>query len=387
MSLIAPLALCIARSESNGAGCVDGPGGARRAQVEAGLLDHVHDMQSAWQRTASAAGIVVGLIALRLVAFPGHTAPGQLITVQRPLMGTVWNIEVVDHGRTDQARAAIDKAYAELERIDRLMSEWKPESPISQVNAAAGKHAVEVPAELRELLERSIRFSQITEGTFDVTWRGMGNIWHFDDAFKVPTRAEVEAGKKKVNYRAIEIKGNSIYLPQGINIGLGGIAKGYAVDRAAQVLARAGFTDSLVDGGGDVMLSGTRFGEPWTLGIQDPRKPHGEIIGTMLVSNAALVTSGDYERFRIVDGVRYHHIIDPRTGYPAAASISVSVLSRTAEEGVVLAKGVFILGPERGMELARQQGIETLLIDPQQKQYFTPGFAAKFEPSGAEQTR
>lgn len=341
-------------------------------------------MESAIKRTVSALAVVGAFVALRLIAFPGHAIPGQLLTVQRPLMGTVWNIEVVDHGRSDQARAAIDKAYAELERIDRLMSEWKPESPISQVNAAAGKHAVEVPAELRKILERSNRFSQITEGTFDITWRGMGNIWHFDDAFRVPAPAEVEAGKKKVNYRAIEIRGNSIYLPAGMSIGLGGIAKGYAVDRAAQTLASAGFTDSLVDGGGDVMLSGTRFGEPWRLGIQDPRAAHGSIIGAMRVSNYALVTSGDYERFRIVDGVRYHHIIDPRTGYPASASISVSVLSRTAEEGVVLAKGVFILGPERGMALAKQQGIDALLIDPQQKRYFTPGFAKLFDAVESE---
>jgi thiamine biosynthesis lipoprotein len=299
-------------------------------------------------------------------------------------MGTAWRIEVVDHGRPVQARAAIENAYSELERIDALMSEWKPQSPISQVNSAAGKHPVEVPAELRELLERSIRFSQITDGTFDVTWHGMAGIWHFDDAFRVPAREAVEAGKKKVNYRAIRIEGNSIYLPAGMSIGLGGIAKGYAVDRAAQALARAGFTDSLVDGGGDVMLSGTRSGEPWRLGIQDPRKPHGSMIGTMRVSGYALVTSGDYERFRIVNGVRYHHIIDPRTGYPASASISVSVLSRSAEEGVVLAKGVFILGPERGMALARQQGIEVLLIDPHEKRYFTPGFAQRFEPEDSD---
>ncbi len=338
-------------------------------------------MESIFKRTLSALALVGALAALRLIAFPIHKVPGELVSVERPLMGTVWNIEVVDHGRPDQARAAIDRAYAELERIDRLMSEWKPESPISQVNSAAGKHPVEVPAELCELLERSIHFSQITQGTFDVTWRGMGNIWRFDDAFRVPTPAEVDAGKKRVNYRAIEIRGNSVYLPAGMNIGLGGIAKGYAVDRAAALLKSAGFGDSLVDGGGDVMLSGTRFGEPWRLGIQDPRAPHGSIIGTMKASDCALVTSGDYERFKIVDGVRYHHIIDPRTGYPASASISVSVLSRSAEEGVVLAKGVFILGPDRGMELARQQGIEALLIDPQQKRYFTPGFAQRFEPA------
>ena len=330
-------------------------------------------------RTLCSVAFAGGILALRLTTGPIST-PGQLINVQRPLMGTVWNIEVVDHGRATAARIAIDRAYAELTRIDALMSEWKPESPISQVNAAAGQHAVEVPEELRELLQRSLRFSERTEGTFDITWRGMGNIWRFDDAFQVPTQAAVDAGRARVDYRRIRISGNSIYLPAGFNIGLGGIAKGYAVDRAAAVLKRAGFRDSLVDGGGDVLLSGTRFGQPWRLGIQDPRGPHGAILGTMAVSDAALVTSGDYERFKIVDGVRYHHIIDPRTGYPADASIAVSVLCKTAEEGVVLAKGVFILGPDRGMALARAQNIDALLIDSQQRRYLTPGFAGKFEP-------
>jgi len=332
-------------------------------------------MGTALIRTASSIAAVGALIAFRFVALPK-----QILAVQQPLMGTIWNIEVVDQGRPDQARAAMEKAYAELGRIDRLMSEWKPESPISQVNAAAGQHPVEVPAELREMLERSILYSAATEGTFDVTWRGMGNIWHFDDAFQPPAKQAVETARKNVNYRAIQIKGNSVFLPAGMSIGLGGIGKGYAVDRAAEVLKAAGFPDSLVDGGGDVMLSGTRLGQPWTIGIQDPRGPHGTILGVMHLSNCALVTSGDYERFRIVNGIRYHHIIDPRTGYPADASISVSVLSQTAEQGVVLAKGVFILGPDRGMALARAQGIEAQLIDPWKKQYMTPGFAKSFEP-------
>ncbi len=330
-------------------------------------------------RTLCSLAFIGSLLALRYISAAGHSEPSQILNVQRPLMGTVWNIEVVDHGRPDQARAAIEKAYVELQRIDALMSEWKPESPISQVNEAAGKHSVEVPAELREMLERSIQYSSITSGTFDVTWRGMGNIWHFDDTFRPPTRAAVEAAKKKVNYRAIQIDGNRIFLPAGMSIGLGGIAKGYAVDRAAQLLTRAGFPDSLVDGGGDVMISGTRQGQPWRLGIQDPRQPHGTILGMMRLTNCALVTSGDYERFRIVDGIRYHHIIDPRTGYPANASMSVSVLSHTAEQGVVLAKGVFILGGDQGMALAGRQGIEVLLIDAQGARHFTPGFTRNFE--------
>ncbi len=337
-------------------------------------------MNIPWRRTILSTAVVCGLVALRLASGTAHVPePSGTIKVQRSLMGTIWNIEVVDHGHPDLARKAIDSAYAELARIDNLMSEWKPESPISQLDAAAGEHAVEVPAELREILERSIRYSGITEGTFDVTWRGMGNIWHFDDAFAVPSAAAVAKARKNIDYRKIHIDGNSVYLPAGTNIGLGGIGKGYAIDRAADVIKHAGFPDSMVDGGGDVLVSGTKNGEPWHLGIQDPRKERGEILGVASVSNMALVTSGDYERFRIVNGVRYHHIIDPRTGWPATASISVSVMAKTAEEGVVLGKGVFMLGPEKGLALARQQGIEAMVVDPQQKQYFTDGFREIYE--------
>ncbi|MGD1068811.1 MAG: FAD:protein FMN transferase [Bryobacteraceae bacterium] len=339
-------------------------------------------MNIPWRRTILSTAFVGGLIALRFLSGAAHISlgPSGSVKIQRAMMGTLWNIEVVDHGRSDDARKAIDRAYAEIARIEDLMSEWKPASPISQLDDAAGLHAVEVPAELREIIERSIRYSQITEGTFDITWRGMGNIWHFDDTFAVPSAAAVAEAKKKINYRAIRIEGNRIYLPQGTNIGLGGIAKGYAIDRAARVLADSGFTDSLVDGGGDVLASGTHNGNPWRLGIQDPRREHGQILGVVNVSSMALVTSGDYERFRIVDGVRYHHIIDPRTGYPATASISVSVMAKTAEQGVVLAKGIFILGSEKGLALARAQGVEAMVIDPQQKQYFTQAFVTEPRP-------
>ncbi len=343
-------------------------------------------MKLLWRRTILSTAVVAGLIALRIASGTAHVGtttfpqePSGLVTIQRSLMGTLWSIEVADRGHPDKARLAIDGAYAELTRIDDLMSEWKPESPISQVDAFAGKRAVEVPAELREIIERSIRYSEITEGTFDITWRGMGNIWHFDDAFVVPSQAAVARARKNINYRAIRIEGNSICLPAGMSIGLGGIAKGYAVDRAALMLRQAGFNDSMVDGGGDVLLSGTKNGRPWHLGIQDPRREHSRILGVAAVSDMALVTSGDYERFRIVNGVRYHHIIDPRTGWPATASISVSVMSKTAEQGVVLAKGIFMLGPEKGLALARAQGVEAMVVDPQQKQYFTEGFRRAYQ--------
>ena len=334
-------------------------------------------MVNIWRRTALSLAIAGGLFGLRFVPWE---KPVSTIRLSRPLMGTLWTIEVFDDARPAAARAAIDQAYAELNRIDRLMSEWKPESPISQVNAAAGRHPVEVPAELRELIERSIRYSRITDGAFDITWRGMGSIWKFDDKFQPPTKQAVETARRNVDYRAIQIQGNRIFLPKStMSIGLGGIAKGYAVDRAAAVLAQAGFPNTMVDGGGDVRVSGTRYGQSWRLGIQHPRREHGQLLAAVQPRNQSLVTSGDYERFRIVNNVRYHHIIDVRTGWPADTATSVSVLAPTAEQGVVLAKGIFILGPDKGLALARAEGVETLLIDPSGRLFATAGFQNALE--------
>lgn len=249
-------------------------------------------------------------------------------------------------------------------------------SPISQVNRAAGERPVPVPAELREMIERGKDYSRRSLGTFDITWRGMGSIWKFDDSFKVPSKEAVEVARQRVNFERIQIRGDLVYLPKDMNIGLGGIAKGYAVDRAMQVLLSRGFTDALVDGGGDVLVHGTRLGEPWRLGIQNPRAEHGTLLGTLPLHNAALVTSGDYERFRMVDGIRYHHIINPRTGWPAKASISVTVIAPSAEVGVVMSKALFILGPERGLRLAAAEKLEALIIDPTGKRHPTPGFPA-----------
>jgi thiamine biosynthesis lipoprotein len=341
------------------------------------MLKH-YLMKSLLVRTLLSVAVVGALLAWRLAPVAAHVDHGGLVRVQQTAMGTVWNIEVADHGRPDEARRAISNAYAELDRIEAMMSEWRPDSPISLVDGAAGHYAVTVPTELRELIERSIEYSKRTEGTFDITWRGMGNIWHFDEDFVPPTLAEVEAARRNIDYRAIKIAGDSIYLPEGKNIGLGGIAKGYGVNRAVDVLVNAGFPDCLVDGGGDVKVSGTNNGELWRLGIQHPRAEHGKLLGVARITSRSLVTSGDYERFRIVDGVRYHHIIDPRTGWPANASISVSVLCDDAEKGVVLAKAIFILGPEKGLALARSEKVDALLIDPLGRQHATDGFTRVF---------
>jgi thiamine biosynthesis lipoprotein len=327
---------------------------------------------------------LLGLIALAALLIAARLLPlenrgNSTLRVQRSLMGTIWNIELVPGRKVEQAQKAIDSTYKELERIEALMSEWQPKSAVSMINQYAGKKAVEVPVELRELIERSVRYSELSRGVFDITWRGMGHIWHFDDRFRVPAQSEIEKARVMVDYSKMQIEGDRIFLGKGMSIGLGGIAKGYAIDRAAGVLRKAGFESFLIDGGGDVFVSGGKAGKPWRLGIQDPRQERGTLIGTVPLSNGVLITSGDYERFRMVDGIRYHHIIDPRTGWPAKSCQSVTILSTTAEKAVVLAKVLFILGPEEGLQIAQREGVEALIIDAAGTKYWTKGLQQQFE--------
>ncbi|MEZ5355661.1 MAG: FAD:protein FMN transferase [Bryobacteraceae bacterium] len=325
------------------------------------------------------AGTLAILAALELAQSKRGPDPGSL-RVTRTLMGTLWKVEVMHGGRVEAANHAMTGVWAELERIDRLMSEWKPDSPVSAINAAAGTWVDHVPGELRALLERGTAYSEKSSGAFDVTWKGMGGLWHFDDRFRIPSAADVQRAIGNVDYRALQIDGNRVRLTgPGMAIGLGGIAKGYAIDRAAAVLTRAGFTNYLVDGGGDIYVSGMRGDNPWRLGLQDPRGERGSLIGAIPLSGKALVTSGDYERFRIVDGVRFHHIIDPRTGWPATRSRSVSVVAGTAEQADALATAIFVLGPEQGLALAKAESVDVLIIDAQGKRHLTAGFAAIFE--------
>ncbi|GAB4229969.1 MAG: FAD:protein FMN transferase [Acidobacteriota bacterium] len=306
----------------------------------------------------------------------------KVLAVQRSLMGTLWEIKVVlpSQEQEEEARKAIEAAYGELERIEAVMSEWRPDSPLSRLNAAAGEGFVEVPEELAAIIRRGVDYGELTEGAFDITWLALRPIWHFDETFRVPTRQEVLAALRFVDYRQITVDGSRVALPKGFAVGLGGIAKGYAIDRAAAVLRAAGFQDFLVNGGGDIYVAGDKGGRPWVIGVRDPRGAPDRLVARLEVQDAAVVTSGDYERFLIVDGARYHHIIDPRTGWPAQACRSVTILAPEAERADVLATAVFVLGPGSGLELIQKlPGTEAFIIDREGKWFSTAGFRALAE--------
>jgi thiamine biosynthesis lipoprotein len=334
------------------------------------------------KRGAGALGLALVLAATAGVAWRQRAASPPVLRAERWLMGTQWVIRIAVGGQDPEAlRAAAQAAFDEVARVEAVMSEWQKESAISAVNRSAGGPPVEVPQELSDIVRRANTISALSEGAFDVTWKGMGKLWDFSaDDFLPPDDAAIKAARSRVDYTSIVFDGHKLGLPQtGMALGLGGIAKGYGVDRAGVILREHGVKNFLVDGGGDVLLEGFRDGlpegRPWRVGVRHPRGNPTDILTVVETAHGAVVTSGDYERFREVEGVRYHHIIDPRTGRPARGCQAVTVVAESAESADALATAIFVLGPEAGLKLAASQpGVEALIIDSSGKLHRTPGF-------------
>jgi thiamine biosynthesis lipoprotein len=257
------------------------------------------------------------------------------------------------------AQQTFDAVFAEFERLDALMSVWRPGSDVLRINAAAGERAVVVHADVRDVLHIASQVSQWTSGTFDVTFGALTDIWKFDHDLDgtVPTADAIRARLPLVDYRriAIDDHAGTVFLERrGMRIHLGGIGKGYAVGRAVEIFRRAGLRDFMVQAGGDLYVGGTKDGRPWTLGIADPRARDGHSFATITLTDSTFSTSGDYARAFIKDGVRYHHILDPRTGQPARLCRSVTIASDSPVIADAVAKGVFILGPKEGMALVER---------------------------------
>ena len=277
----------------------------------------------------------------------------------------------------DHAEKAFGKAFDELRRFDALMTDWKregqPESDVVRINEAAGKDAVKVAPETLEVIQASLDMSKRSEGTFDITFAAMRGLWKFDEDLekKVPPRDEIEKRRKLINWKdvIVDAKAGTVKLRRaGMKLGLGGIAKGYAVDRAADILKKEGLKDFMVQAGGDLFVAGDKSGKPWMVGIKDPRGPRDQYFAVAPIRDHAFSTAGDYERGFVLEGKRYHHIIDPRTGYPATASRSVTIFAPTALLADALDDAVFILGPDKGMALVESiEGAGAVIVDAHNK--------------------
>jgi thiamine biosynthesis lipoprotein len=284
------------------------------------------------------------------------------------------------------AAAAFAEAVAEVRRLEALMTDWphegQPPSDVLRINGAAGHEAVVVAEETFEVIAFSLDISRRSGGAFDVTYAAMRGLWKFDEDMekKLPPPAEIARRRRLISWRDVVLDraARTVKLRRvGMRLGLGGIAKGYAVDRAARVLRQRGFADFMVQAGGDLYVSGQKGSASWMVGVRDPRGP-GEVIAKMPIKDHAFSTAGDYERSFILDGKRYHHIIDPKTGYPATASREVTIFAPNAFLADAIDDAVFILGAEKGLALcAGFPDTAALVVDAHNRIWMSPSLKGK----------
>ena len=284
--------------------------------------------------------------------------------VTEPIMGTRVHAEVW-HQDAESAGAVLDAVLAEMRRIESEYSPYLEDSELSRLNREAPAGWVETTPEMIDLLEKSARVSSMTGGAFDITYASVGRYYDYREGAR-PDDATLAEGLGAIDYHYVEIdpEGSRVRFAHPlVYIDLGGIAKGYAVDRCIALIEATGIAAAAVSAGGDSRIIGDRQGEPWTVGVQDPRV-EGEMAVLLPLVDTAVSTSGDYERFFVQDGVRYHHILDPRTGDSARDSWSVTILGPEATFTDAMSTSVFVLGPDRGLELInRLPGIDAIIID------------------------
>jgi len=314
-----------------------------------------------------------------------HTRPSkepyafskQTVTMGSALQVTLWTAD--DPGAT----AAFDAVFAEFDRLDRLLSVWKEGSDVLRLNQAAGREPVPVSPETIEVLTVARQVSEWTGGKFDVTFGALSGLWKFDQDQDdtIPSKAAVAARLPEVDYTALDVdaaRSTAFLRRAGMRAHLGGIGKGYAIDRAAALLRARGFRDFMIQSGGDLLVSGQRGDRPWRLGIRDPRGPADRSFATLDLTNGTFSTSGDYERFFMKDGRRYHHILDPDLGEPARGCRSVTIVADTAVLADALSTGVFVLGPEKGMALVeRLPNVEGVIVSNGNRVLVSSGLLGK----------
>lgn len=271
--------------------------------------------------------------------------------------------------------SAIDAVMASMRYIDELMSHYKPESQLSRINAHAAEGPVVVDPELFDVIRQSIHYSEITQGAFDITYASVGYLYDYRNRIR-PTEAEIQAKLPGVNYRFLELdpaRHSVRFARPGMRIDLGGIAKGYAVDRGIKILEEHGVAHAIVTAGGDSRIIGDRFGRPWVVGIRNPDDAHSVVTRIPLV-DSAISTSGDYERYFDEDGVRYHHIIDPHTGHSASKVRSATILAPTAIQTDGLSKTAFVLGPEKALQILEKiPGVDAVFVTPDGRVLYSKG--------------
>lgn len=287
------------------------------------------------------------------------------------LMGSRFDITIVSTD-TVSAQAYIDTVIAEVSRIENLISDWRPQTQVSEINRNAGIKPVKVDKEVFDLTERAIRFSQITHGAFDISFAAMDRIWKFDGSMKeMPTSEAIQKSVEKVGYQNIILdKANStvfLKLP-GMKIGFGALGEGYAADKCREMMLAKGVQAGIVNGSGDMNTWGKNpDGSAWTIGITNPIHSN-RLFAIVPLVQSAVVTSGSYEKFVVFNGQRYAHIINPKTGYPATGLSSVTVFGSSAEFANGLSTSIMVLGKDEGLKLLKEfPGYGSVMVDEKGK--------------------
>lgn len=309
---------------------------------------------------------IIGVFSLGLVSCGDLRGNGP-VERTRFLMDTVVRVSVYDKGMSERKIGrAIDRVFREMEKIETKASIHVDTSDVLRVVKKSGKSAVRVSPEIFWLLKKSVEVSDKTWGAFDVSVGVVKALWGFDtDHPSVPDSTAVQSLLPKVDYREIALQDSGVFLRQpGMSIDLGGIAKGYIIDQGIRVLQEEGIRSGLVEAGGDLRVFGSHPDRKvWRIGIRHPRGEEGELFGVLETGAVSIATSGDYERFFVRDGKRYHHILDPKTGFPATGCISVTIVAECALLADAYATAVFVMGPVKGMALIKDHpSIEGMII-------------------------
>lgn len=291
------------------------------------------------------------------------------------LMGCRFDITTVDADTSTSSAESAGAgegfgamAVAEIRRIERLISSWDPDSQTSAINTAAGNHPVKVDPELFGLIQRSIGLSRLTDGAFDISYASMDRLWRFDGSMeRMPAAADITASVTRVGFQKIILDeaNGTVFLPEsGMKIGFGAIGKGYAADRARRLLEEAGCQAGIINASGDLTAWGRQpSGDDWKVAITNPLNKE-KAFAWLPVDGRSVVTSGSYEKFVRFNGIRYAHIIDPRTGYPSTGIVSVTILAPSTELADALATSVFVMGVDTGLDFINQlPGVDCVIVD------------------------
>lgn len=298
-------------------------------------------------------------------------APGLYRRVQK-LMGNRFEI-TLQAADPEQAEACLEAAVAEIQRLEALLTTFSESSETNQINALAGISPFKPSLEVYELIARSLRISDLTQGAFDITYGGVDkSLWNFDTTITaLPDPALAQASVKLVNYKNVLLDpvAKTVFLKhQGMRIGFGGIGKGYAAERAKAVLQRLGIQNGIVNAAGDLTAWGRQpDGSPWTVGIADPNAVH-QPFSSFPLTNMAVATSGNYEKFAVIGGKKYSHTINPKTGLPVTGIKSATILCPNAELADAMATPLMVMGVQVGLDLINQmRDIACILVDDQDR--------------------